>query len=127
MSKFLDLVTDICAEDLRYKPDAYEFVLGGLGFTQSQLKKSTHIIGQELAFGLRDYAINQYGALAQRVLAHWGITQTQDFGNIVFKMIEKKLLAKTEEDTLSDFNSVYDFSVAFANILAQTVEFKNSK
>ena len=46
---------------------------------------------------------------------------------IVFKMIEKKLLAKTEEDTLSDFNSVYDFSVAFANILAQTVEFKNSK
>ena len=121
MSEFYDLVEQICLKDKRYKPDAYEFVLGGLGFTQKKLKKNTHISGVQLAYGLRDYAINQYGALASRVLAHWGINQTQDFGNIVFSLIEKKLLSKTEEDHLADFAAVYDFKTVFSNVLADCV------
>jgi len=124
MSKFFDLVEEICGRDNRYKPDAYEFVLQGLNFTQDKLKRQTHVSGKELAFGLRDYAVEQYGALAQRVLSHWGISQTRDFGEIVYSMIEKKLLSKSDEDYLADFNSVYDFNSAFANILAETVEFK---
>lgn len=121
MSKFQDLVEEICNQDKRYKPDAYEFVLAGLNFTQDKLKKKTHVSGSELSCGLRDYAINQYGALAGRVLAHWGISQTQDFGNIVFNMIEKKLLSKTEEDSLEDFMAIYDFKEAFTGILSDSV------
>lgn len=121
MSKFYDLVEEISNQDKRYKPDAYEFTLRGLNFTQDKLKRKTHVSGSELALGLRDYAINQYGALACRVLAHWGISQTQDFGNIVFNMIEKKLLSRSEEDSLADFNAVYDFKEAFANVLAASV------
>jgi len=121
MPKFYDLVEEICNQDKRYKPDAYEFVLAGLNFTQNKLKRKTHVSGPELSLGLRDYAINQYGALATRVLAYWGIKQTQDFGNIVFSMIEKKLLAKAQEDSLADFNAVYDFNSAFANVLADSV------
>ena len=121
MRKFFDLVEEICTQDKRYKPDAYEFVLLGLTFTQKKLKKQAHVSGAELASGLKDYAIDQYGALAGKVLAHWGITQTQDFGNIVFNMIEKKLLAKNEDDFLSDFDAVYDFRIAFANILEKSV------
>ena len=126
MSEFYDLVEEICRQDKRYKPDAYEFVLGGLGFTQKKLKKIAHVSGAQLACGLRDYAVNQYGALASRVLAYWGISQTQDFGNIVFNLIEKKLLSKTKEDSLLDFNAVYDFKTAFSNVLADSVieEFK---
>ncbi len=121
MNKFFDLVEEICLKDNRYKPDAYEFVLGGLNFTQKKLKKNAHITGAELAWGLRDYAINQYGALADKVLAHWGINATRDFGDIVFNMIEKKLLSKTKEDSLADFDSVYDFKKAFSNVLAESV------
>ncbi|MCX5693854.1 MAG: hypothetical protein NT014_01775 [Candidatus Omnitrophica bacterium] len=121
MSEFYDLVGKICAQDKRYKPDAYEFILQGLTFTQKKLKKATHVSGGELACGLRDYAIDQYGALANRVLSHWGINQTQDFGNIVFNMIEKKLLSKTAEDSLFDFKDVYDFKAAFANVLMDSV------
>ncbi len=121
MSEFYDLVEKICLQDKRYKPDAYEFVLAGLGFTQKKLKKIAHVNGVQLAGGLRDYAINQYGALAGRVLAYWGINQTQDFGNIVFNLIEKKLLAKTKEDSLLDFDAVYDFKAAFSNVLEESV------
>jgi uncharacterized repeat protein (TIGR04138 family) len=121
MSKFWKLVEDICSRDKRYKPDAYEFVLQGLSFTQNKFKRQAHVSGRELACGLRDFAINQYGALARSVLSHWGINQTQDFGNIVFNMIEKKLLSRTEQDCLDDFNAVYDFNAAFANVLADSV------
>ncbi|MCX5669524.1 MAG: hypothetical protein NTX89_05410 [Candidatus Omnitrophica bacterium] len=121
MSEFYDLVDQIRLQDKRYKPDAYEFVLGGLDFTQKKLKKTTHVSGVQLAHGLRDYAINQYGALAGRVLSYWGINQTEDFGNIVFNLIEKKLLSKTEEDRLEDFILVYDFKTAFSNVLADSV------
>jgi len=121
MNKFFDAVEKICKQDKRYKPDAYEFVLLGLTFTQKKLKKQAHVSGAELANGLKDYAVDQYGALAMRVLMHWGIISTQDFGNIVFNMIDKKLLSKTPEDTLADFNAVYDFKAAFANVLEESV------
>ncbi len=121
MNRFYRLVEEICLEDKRYKPDAYEFVLQGLGFTQKKLKKNAHVSGSQLSGGLRDFAINQYGALARRVLEHWGIKQTQDFGNIVFNMIEKKLLSKTKDDSLADFDQVYDFDAVFSNVLAQSV------
>lgn len=132
MSKFQDLVDEICSKDARYKPEAYEFVLQGLTFTQKKLKKlnlhnakhptgQAHVSGGQLAFGLRDFAINQYGALAPQVLAHWGINQTEDFGNIVFSLIDKKLLAKTENDSLADFVLVYDFKEAFADVLASSM------
>ncbi|MDD5466011.1 MAG: hypothetical protein PHP73_06705 [Candidatus Omnitrophica bacterium] len=121
MAKFYDLVEEICNQDARYKPDAYEFVLRGLNFTQKKLKRKSHVSGAELACGLRDYAINQYGALASSVLAYWGIKQTQDFGDIVFNMIEKKLLAKAQGDSPADFKAVYDFKSAFANVLADSV------
>ncbi len=123
MGNFFELVEEICGRDGRYKPDAYEFVLKGLNFTQGKLKRSTHVSGRELALGLRDYAIDQYGALAQRVLSYWGIKQTRDFGEIVYNMIDKKLLAKSDEDIPDDFDSVYDFDSAFANVLADTVDF----
>ena len=118
---FYRTVELICEKDKRYKLDAYEFVIQALYFTQKKLKKQTHISGKELSEGLRDFAIEQFGPMAKTVLTHWGITRTQDFGNIVFNMIDKKLLSKTEEDSITDFSDVYDFEVAFANVLRDSV------
>jgi uncharacterized repeat protein (TIGR04138 family) len=121
MSQFYEVVEEICRKDGRYKPDAYEFVLQGLTFTQEQLKQKGHVSGKQLALGLRDFSVSQYGALAKTVLKHWGITQTQDFGNIVFNMIGKKLFSKTAEDSVEDFARVYDFEEAFKNILQESI------
>ena len=118
---FYQLVEGIYRKDRRYKPDSYEFVIQGLHFTQDKLKREGHLTGGELASGLRDFAIEQYGPMAKTVLTHWGITCTEDFGHIVYNMISKKMLGKTETDSLEDFKAVYDFEAAFSNILHKLV------
>lgn len=47
------------------------------------------------------------------VLTEWGITRCEDFGEIVFNMVEHKLLSKTDEDSREDFRSIYTFKEAF--------------
>ncbi len=74
---------------------------------------SRHISGQQLCMGLRDYAIEQYGLLACSVLAHWHIHRTDDFGRMVFALVDAGLMSKTAQDTAEDFRGVYDFAEAF--------------
>ncbi len=118
---FYQVIEEICARDNRYKPDAYEFVMQALHFTQHKFNKETHVTGRELLEGIREFVIEQYGPMAKTVLAHWGITRTLDFGNIVFNMVDKKLLSKTDEDSIEDFKDVYDFEVVFGNVLRDSV------
>ena len=47
------------------------------------------------------------------VLRHWGIANTEDFGRIVWELIERGQLSKTDRDQMSDFCGVYDFESAF--------------
>ena len=112
-----EVAEEIYARDSRYKPDAYEFLMHVLGFTQQKLKRQGHLTAKELLDGLRDFAIEQYGPMAKTVLNHWGLKRTEDIGNIVFNMIEKKMLSKTESDSLDDFKNVYDFQEAFGKVL----------
>ena len=44
---------------------------------------------------------------------HWGITSTEDFGRIVWDLIEGGEMRRTDRDQLSDFSSVYDFEETF--------------
>ncbi len=117
IKNFDQAVDQICLKDKRYHPDSYEFVLQSLTFTQNEFKKNSHVSGKELLEGIRKFALEQYGSMARIVLQHWGINQTSDFGNIVFNMIEGKLLSKTEDDTKHDFEDVYDFKAAFKYII----------
>jgi len=118
---FYKAVEEMCAVDARYKPDSYEFLMQALHYTQSKLKVKTHVTGQQLLEGIREFAIEQWGPMAKTVFKHWGITRTEDFGNIVFNMVHKRLLSKTEEDSLNDFKDVYDFEVVFGNVLRNSV------
>jgi len=109
---FYKKVEEIVAKDRRYKPDAYEFVMQALWFTQKKLKKTGHVSGRELLEGIRDFGLQLYGPLAKTVFKHWGIKTTEDFGAVVFNMVSCGLLGKTEEDSLDDFKNVYDFDIA---------------
>jgi uncharacterized repeat protein (TIGR04138 family) len=110
----------------RYPPEAYDFVQRGLTHTVARIHgeqaddlgqipdPSRHVSGQQLCLGLRQYAIDQYGRLARTVLNRWGIRRTEDFGRIVFDMIDAGLLRKTEDDSIKDFLNIYDFHEAFS-------------
>ncbi len=127
MINFIQAVEEICAKDVRYKPEGYEFVSQALNFTRKKMKREGHITGKELSEGMRDFAIDQYGPMAKSVLKHWGIHKTEDFGNIVFNLIEKKIFFKTENDSIDDFKGVYDFDSAFNNALEKIFMRKNNK
>jgi uncharacterized repeat protein (TIGR04138 family) len=118
---FYQVIEGICAKDERYKSDAYEFTMQALHFTQQKLKRPGHLNGRELAEGMRDFAIEQYGPMAQTVLNHWGVSRTEDFGNIVFNLIEQKMLFRTETDTLEEFRDVYEFDAAFSEALRESI------
>jgi uncharacterized repeat protein (TIGR04138 family) len=107
---------------LRYHQDSYRFVFESLQHTQEKLRRpqprnpddeNAHISGQELCDGIRDLAVKRFGLLARTVFAHWGIHCTSDFGQIVFELIERGEMRKTDRDTLADFSDVYDFDEVF--------------
>ena len=74
---------------------------------------SGHVNGPELCDALRRLALRQYGLLAATVLAHWGVRSTSDVGNIVYNMIGAGGLEKTESDSRSDFDNLFDFETVF--------------
>jgi uncharacterized repeat protein (TIGR04138 family) len=103
-----------------YPIEAFHFLQQGLGYSVNLVhgekidpQASRHITGPQLCEGLREYALAQWGMLAQIVLARWGITCTFDFGRMVFAMVEGGQMNKTETDTIEDFRNVYDFKTAF--------------
>ena len=91
---------------LPYPAEAYEFVREGLGYTEcrleaerDQLAGPRHMKGQELCIGLRDFAIARWGLMAPAVLRHWQIHRTEDFGRIVFVLVNEGTLSKTDDDS----------------------------
>ena len=112
-----------------YPQEAFQFVRDGLQHTvkmvfgegaakasNSSKEPERHVSGQQLCLGLRDYAVVRYGLLARTVLSRWGVHKTDDFGRIVFAMIDAGFMRKSETDTLEDFRGVFDFDEAFTPV-----------
>lgn len=125
MQKTIDIeqvLETIVARDTRYPREAYYFVREALDVAQRKFAKSggksakdkpAHVSGQQLLEGIRAHALEQFGPLTLMVLEEWGIRSGEDFGEIVFNMVESSLLGKTENDSRDDFKGGYDFFEAF--------------
>lgn len=110
----LEKIEKVVEENKPYTLEAFKFVLDALHETVTVLDKPRHVSGQELLEGIRLYAVKEYGPLAKTVLNYWGIFETEDFGKIVFLLVEIGLLRKQPEDKIEDFRNVYNFDQAFA-------------
>ncbi|MFH1231945.1 MAG: Minf_1886 family protein [Planctomycetota bacterium] len=108
-----DLIDEILKNDSRYQREAYNFVFEALEYTLKQIGKHRHISGGELLDGIHNYALQQFGPLAKMVFNKWGVYRTDDFGEIVFNLVDAGLLGKTEDDSKDDFKDRYDFNEAF--------------
>ena len=115
---FQDTVTEILKKDARYQADAYFFLVEALDVTVKDIRKNQpdhgrHVSGKELLDGIKAYALDEFGPMTHTVFAEWGIHNTQDFGEIVFNLVEAGRLGKTESDSREDFKNAYDFDEAF--------------
>ena len=109
-----------------FPEEAYQFVREGLVYTaklfHGEARRANadtaderrHVSGQQLCVGLKKLATERYGMLARAVLHKWGVRRTDDFGVIVFALIDRCELRQGEQDSFLDFKGVYDFDQAFS-------------
>ena len=123
MSYFNPKLAAVVKNDPRYAYEAYDFVFHAIQHTQRMMgremprenesvQKRHHVSGPELLEGIRKLALAEFGMMAKTVFDMWGIRATDDWGNIVFNLIEAELMRRTPEDSLGDFHAVYDFASA---------------
>ncbi|HIE06093.1 MAG TPA: hypothetical protein EYP58_04760 [bacterium (Candidatus Stahlbacteria)] len=111
----LEKIQALVERNPAYHFDAYLFVLSALNLVLSEYREKRHISGVELLEGIKVLGRNLYGRLAVEVFRHWGVNSTLDFGRIVFALVEFGMLRKRAEDTLEEFEAVYDFEDVFIN------------
>jgi len=125
--EFYDTLDTICENDVRYRRDAYEFVMEALAYTQKKFKRTKHVTGVELLKGLRELLLRNFGPMTLTILQYWGIKSTEDFGNIVFTLVSNRILSKTEEDSIQSFKNGYDFKEVFGVGYKRQLEKKISR
>jgi len=107
--RFLEAVDRIFRGDPRYSPHAYEFISDAVTYTVKKLNRNKrprgerHVNGKELVQGVAEYSVEQFGPLAESVLADWGLNDGAAIGNVVFNLIKEGLLKASDEDKLEDF------------------------
>jgi uncharacterized repeat protein (TIGR04138 family) len=119
MSSFINKLMVVVRSDPRYAYEAYEFVFQALEHTQKLLghelpdettdpsEPRHHVSCRQLLEGIRAFGLHEFGLMAPVVFRMWGIHRTDDFGEIVFNLIEAKLMSKTDQDSRVDFHGVF--------------------
>jgi uncharacterized repeat protein (TIGR04138 family) len=109
---------------LLFHLSAYTFVREALNTAQEEVSRrivqerledeTHHITGPELLEGVRILGLRRYGPMAPVVFRYWGLQTTDDFGRLVFEMIERGEMRKSDTDQLADFNGVYLLDDSFS-------------
>ena len=126
-ASFEEALDQVLTKDTRYHRDAYLFLREALEYTRKMREREVkaeklarravlreqHVTGQQLLEGVRELALETFGPMAITVFEEWGVRSCQDFGEMVFILVEKQLLKKTDKDSRADFENGYDFNEAF--------------
>jgi uncharacterized repeat protein (TIGR04138 family) len=115
---FDEVLEQLVNADPRYHREAYHFLREALDYTQRAISKANkgklrHVTGQELLAGIRAFALQQFGPMTLTLLHEWGVRRCEDFGELVFNLIDRGILSRTDTDSRLDFAGGYDFDEAF--------------
>ena len=106
-----DSFADITAKDGRFNARAYALLMDVVSFLSGEDGK--HVSGEDVLDEFRDRALDQYGPLAYTVLTEWGVTCTEDVGEMMFNLVEGRRIGRGESDSADAFAGGYDFKEAF--------------
>lgn len=125
-------ILELTRTDSRYSYEAYEFVCEAVSYTQDRLGRvadgeaepdaDRHVSGGELLRGACELAVRDYGMMAPVVFRLWGLRTTDDFGTLVFKLIEVERLSKSDRDDPEDFHDVFDLEKALTEGFELTLD-----
>jgi len=119
-------IMELARREPRYSYEAYQFVCEAVNYTQERLGRieedsdDAHVNGEELLRGACEFAVKEYGLMAPVVFKLWGIRTSDDFGEMVFRLIEAQKLSKSENDDPEDFRGLCDLEKLLAD------EFENA-
>jgi uncharacterized repeat protein (TIGR04138 family) len=120
MTTILQKLLPVVRSDPRYTYEAYEFVFQAIDFTLRSLGRDLpdessdphdprfHLSGRQLVEGMCEYARREFGMMARTVFRMWGVHRTDDFGEIVFNLIDAGLMSRTDDDSRADFHALFD-------------------
>ncbi len=91
----------------RYAKEGYLFV------REVVCAQTQNLSAAELLEALRLVAIEKFGGNAREQLRGWGITRCEDFGEIVFRLVEEHILSAEPDEKRADFGNGYGFQSAF--------------
>jgi len=109
-------IREIARNDGRYSHEALLFVFRALDAAMRANAKRhppSHVSGRELLDGIRIHGAKEFGYLARTVFESWAVKTTRDFGEVVFLLVDAGLMGKTDQDSIEDFEGVYDFAEVF--------------
>ena len=98
-----DTFDDIVAKDSRYAARAYALLMDAVRNRGEE----------ELLEEFKERTLDQYGPLTYRVLAEWGVTCTEDVGEMMFNLAEARRIPRDAAGTPENFVAGYDFKEAF--------------
>ena len=105
-----DSFEDIVAKDPRYNARAYALLMDVIHFLGEGGK---HMSSADIMEEFKERALDQYGPLTYTVLTEWGLTRTEDLGEMMFNLVEGRRVRKDETDTPESFSGGYDFKEVF--------------
>jgi uncharacterized repeat protein (TIGR04138 family) len=116
-------IEELVRRDPRYAPEAYDFVYEALAHAARRLGRARadvggaepasaeddeHVTVPEFFEGMRELALRDFGLMAPIVFRAWGVRRTDDFGEIVFNLIDAGLMDPAAADDRSAFHDLFD-------------------
>jgi uncharacterized repeat protein (TIGR04138 family) len=105
-----DSFADIVGKDSRYEARAYALLMDCVHYLG---KNGGHMSSADVMEEFKERALDQYGPMAYTVLGEWGLSSTEDIGEMMFNLVEFRRVRKDDDDRLDDFCGGYDFKEAF--------------
>lgn len=106
-----DSFADIISGDSRYDARAYALLMDVVRFLSGE--ESRHVSGEDILEEFKERALDQYGPMAYSVLTEWGLSCTEDIGEMMFNLVDSNRIRRDENDTADSFAGGYDFVEVF--------------
>ena len=127
MTLFIKQLIPVVQRDPRFAYEAYEFVNQALEHTHKMLGRAPatenaepnetryDVSPRQWVEGICDFARQEFGLMARVVFRQWGIRRTDDFGAIVFNLIDAGLIRPSPDEGRADFHDLLDLDEALVH------------